>query len=138
MKYLKLTFITLSIFAITTSFYGQTRIADQDSVSVMGTEKAEKEEVKKKVYVVKKQAKKEKKEAKKKAVDEKSKKNIAATSKDIATDKNQIKKLGAKMERSKAKGKLDPVEIDKVNKLNIKIAKNQEKLKKQEKNNTSF
>ena len=54
-------------------------------------------------------------------------------SKDIARDKNQIKKLRAKIEKSKAKGKLAPVDIDKINnkinKLNIKIAKNQEKFK---------
>ena len=71
MKYLKLTFITLSIFAITTSLYGQKTIADQDSVSTMSTEKAEKKEVKKKVDAGTKQAKKEKKEAKRESTDEK-------------------------------------------------------------------
>ncbi|MFT6369868.1 MAG: Golgi nucleoside diphosphatase [Maribacter sp.] len=40
-KYLKLVFITLSIFAIAVSFYGQTTASSQGLVSVVITEKKE-------------------------------------------------------------------------------------------------
>ncbi|MFT6796962.1 MAG: hypothetical protein ACJART_002110 [Maribacter sp.] len=53
MKYLKLTFITLTVFAITTSSYGQNTTADQNLFSALNTEKAEKKEVKKKVDAAK-------------------------------------------------------------------------------------
>src|SRR6056297_70540 len=81
----------------------------------------------KKANKKKKKAKKTEKEAKKKEKKEKLKKDIESNEKEIEKYKNQLVKLSDKMEKGKAKGKLAPVDIqkidDKIRKLNIRIAK---------------
>ena len=71
---------------------------------------------------------------KKKEKEEKLQKAIASTKKGIAKNENQILKLKSKLEKGKAKGKLAPIDIDKINskilKMNAKTVKNKLKLEK--------
>ena len=107
--------VILSVFGIVTSSYAQATAAKQEQVVISGTKKKELNLVKEKVAAAEKQAKKEKKEAKAKAAEEKLNKKIDALSKSIAKDKKQITKLASKIEKGKAKGKLAPLTIDKMN-----------------------
>ena len=137
----KLLLLLFVITVSTSNAFAQEQETPKDSIAISAIAEEERHAVIAKVEDAEKQAKKEKKQAqkdkkaeKKKVAEEKLKKSIASKRKDIAKDTKQIAKLKSKLDKGSAQGKLSPVDMEKlkekINKLNIKTAKNKDKLTK--------
>ncbi len=137
----KFALLLFVIIVSTSNAFAQEQETPKDSTAVLAIAEEERLAVIAKVEDAEKQAKKEKKQVqkdkkaeKKKAAEEKLKKSIASKRKDIAKDTKQIAKLKTKLDKGSAQGKLSPVDMEKlkekIHKLNIKTAKNKDKLTK--------